>query len=192
MLESLNMPNFPLKWAKTEYLRENTSPRREIYLKDRRDTENDLISLFYTLFGNYKDQLLVYDKLWWHFCISVWNIHADTNNFEPEDKSDQCGAYLNMLKESGIDREYTGCCKCNSWDVFLPVVLKCILSHEAPYSPLFVDPSNGFFFYFHHTGSIGIYYDSNDNIAVQKILAKAAPLYDVVDAYQPTRLSSNK
>ena len=64
ILEILANPEFPLKWAKTEYLRENNSFRKEIYLKGEDDVLNELMYLYYKLFGNVKEQLLVYDKLW--------------------------------------------------------------------------------------------------------------------------------
>lgn len=181
VLETLENPEFPLKWANLEALRKNTCPRKEIYLKDSDDVLNDLIYLFYKLFGECKEQLLVYDKLWWEFCLAVWNIEKDEFDFDINTKSENCGAYLTLLNESGIPRDYSGCCKCNSWDVFLPVILKCLLSHEAPYSPRFVNAKDEFFFYFHHSGSIGIYYKTAENKTIQGILQTAAELYDVVD-----------
>ena len=181
VLETLDSPEFPLTWAKTEFLRENTSLRKEIYLKGSEDIQNDLIYLFYKLFGGYKEQLLVYDKGWWELCLSVWNIRSDTYDFELDSKSEDCRAYLRMLGGSGIPKGYGGCCKCNSWDTFLPIVLNCIISGEAPHSPLLVDPKDEFFFYFHHTGSIGMYYKTAENRNIQRILETALELYEVVD-----------
>jgi len=181
VLGILENPEFPLKWANTEYLRENTSLRKEIYLNDSEDVQNDLIYLFYNLFGNCKDQLLVYHKLWWEACLSVWNISMDTYDFDVDSKPEDCRNYLNMLSESGIPEDYSGCCKCNAWDTFLPIILRCIISGEAPYSPLFVNAKDEFFFYFHHTGSIGIYFRDRENKRVQRILETAFELYNVVD-----------
>jgi hypothetical protein len=181
VLETLDNPEFPLKWANTEYLRENSSPRKEIYLKDSEDIQNDLIYLFYKLFGDCKEQLLVYDKLWWELCLGVWNISTDTYDLEVDSKPEDCRAYLSMLMESDVPKGYSGCCKCNSWDTFLPIVLSCIISGEAPYSPLFVDAKDEFFFYFHHSGSIGMYYKTGEDRNVQRILKTAFELYEVLD-----------
>jgi hypothetical protein len=181
VLETLENPEFPLKWAILEGLRKNTCPRKEIYLRGNDDEMNDLMYLFYKLFGECKDELLVYNKWWWEFCLSVWNIEKHEYNFDISTKSENCGAYLKLLNESGVPRDYFGCCKCNSWDAFLPIILKCVLSHEAPYSPIFVNATDEFFFYFHHTGSIGIYYKTAENTTVRRILETASELYDVVD-----------
>jgi hypothetical protein len=116
----------------------------------------ELISLFYTLFGNLKNNLLIYNKSWWDFCLDTWDPNTDGYNCDLKDKSEESREYLEMLKESGIEIGYTGCCKCEYWDKYLPIILKCITSHIAPYSPRFCDVENEFFFYFHHTGSIGI------------------------------------
>ena len=38
-------------------------------------------------------------------------------------------------------------------------MIPCIVFHEAPYSHIFYNEIENFFFYFHHTGSIGLYYE---------------------------------
>lgn len=58
-----------------------------------------------------------------------------------------------------------GLCKSLNWDKFLPIILDCMLSHKAPYSIMIYVPSHDFVFYFHHTGSIGLYYEElNDGV----------------------------
>ena len=183
ILEILANPEFPLKWAETEKLRENDSFRKEIYLRDEDegDIQNGLIHLFYKLFGNVKDELLVYDKLWWEACLSVWNINSDEYDFDINSKPSDCRAYLEMLEESEVKKDYSGCCRCNNWDQFLSIDLRCIISGEIPYSPLFVHSGSEFFFYFHHTGSIGIYYKDEGNENIKQIFANASELYEIRD-----------
>ena len=180
VLETLADPEFPLKWAKTEYLRENDSFRKEIYLKDE-DLLNGLLGLFYELFGSCKNEILVYQIQWWDMNLAAWDISTDTYNYEIDLKPDNVKAYLRMLDRSEIVKDYSGCCRCNDWDQFLPVVLRCVLSCEAPYGPLFVNTRDDFFFYFHHTGSIGIYYKDKENEVIREMLDKASELYEIKD-----------
>jgi hypothetical protein len=60
----------------------------------------------------------------------------------------------------------------------LLIILKCIVSHQAPYSPIFYDEVNDFFFYFHHSGSIGLYYKI-ENETIKNILENASDEYDI-------------
>jgi hypothetical protein len=111
----------------------------------------------------------VYNKSWWDFCLDTWNIDTDEYNYELKNKSEESLAYIELLIASGIYTGYSGCCKCNDWGSFLPIILDCVTSHIAPYSPRFCDVENEFFFYFHHTGSIGLYY-KKDNDVIKGIL----------------------
>ncbi|HBF19170.1 MAG TPA: hypothetical protein DDW81_03675, partial [Cryomorphaceae bacterium] len=61
---------------------------------------------------------------------------------------------------------------CENWDKFLYIALHCIMSHNAPYSMMFYEPKNEFVFYFHHSGSLGIYYKELNN-GVKSIINKA-------------------
>ncbi|MEM6817138.1 MAG: hypothetical protein AAF600_22555 [Bacteroidota bacterium] len=70
-----------------------------------------------------------------------------------------------MLKDSEIEPQYTGFCECTDWDKFLYVTLHCVMGHTAPYGMMFYVPNHELVFYFHHNGSIGVYYRKlNDGI----------------------------
>jgi hypothetical protein len=172
--------DFPFDWANLNSYRESSSYRKEIYLKDHNSMIEGLIFLFYSLFGHAKNRFIIYNKSWWDFCLDSWDFNKDEYNYDLESKSAETQEYLKILKESEIQVNYSGCCICMDWDRFLFVVLKCIISHKAPYSPLFCDVEEEYFFYFHHTGSIGIYY-KNENDAIKEILAKSYKGYTVED-----------
>jgi hypothetical protein len=180
-LEKTQLFDFPFIWANTENYRKSDAYRTEIYLPDDDNSVEGLISLFNNLFANVQSHLLVYNNSWWDFCLDTWNINTDEYNYDLENRSEESRAYLELLMEAGIEVGYSGSCKCNDWNKFLPVVLNCITSHAAPYSPRFCDVENEFFFYFHHTGSIGLYY-KRKNEFVKNILDIAAREY-VVDPY---------
>ena len=178
VLEEIQQSDLPLKWADLKKYRNSDSFRKEIYLTDDSDIVEGLIILFQTLFGKPKKDLLVYDKSWWNFCLDTWNIHTDQYDYDPDTKSKETQEYLKMLKASYIELGYSGCCKCNDWNTYLVIILKCIVSHQAPYSPIFFDEVNDFFFYFHHSGSIGLYYKI-ENETIKNILENASKEYDI-------------
>lgn len=170
--------DFPFEWANLNSYRESRSYRKEIYLKDYNSTSEGLLGLFNFLFGNRKRLLLIYSKSWWDFCLDTWDFNSDSYNYHLKGKSPETKEYLKILKTSNIPLNYSGCCTCVDWDKFLLVILECIITHRAPYSPLFCDAQAEYFFYFHHTGSIGIYF-KNDNHEVKQILSKAYEEYTV-------------
>lgn len=170
--------DFPFDWANLNSYRQSSGYRKEVYLKDQINLNKGLMSLFDSLFGHTKNKLVIYNKSWWDFCLDTWDFNVEEYNYDLEGKSIETQEYLKILKESKIEADYSGCCTCINWDRFLSVVLDCIISHKAPYSPLFCNIENEYFFYFHHTGSIGIYY-KKENDAIKKILLKALDEYTV-------------
>jgi len=176
ILENIHQADFPLKWADLNSYRNSDSFRKEIYLKDDGNIIEELIFLFYTLFGKLKENLIIYDKSWWDFCLDTWNADKDQYDYEIDTKSKETQEYLKMLKISSIELGFSGCCKCKDWDTFLPIILRCIVSHQAPYSPIFCDAVNDFFFYFHYSGSIGLYY-KNENNTIKELLENASDKY---------------
>lgn len=172
--------DFPFNWANLNSYRESTAIRKEIYLKEHNNLLYDLKHLFYLLFGKSKSKLIIYNKSWWNFCLDTWDIDNDDNNYSLDGKSFESQEYLKILRESELLVNYSGCCECIEWDVFLNVILKCVINHRAPYSPLFCDIEKNYFFYFHHTGSIGIYY-KEENDAIKQILSNAVKKYIVLD-----------
>lgn len=135
--------------------------------------------LFYHLFGPLKDRINIYDSSWWNVCLGIWDVQKDTYDYSPERKSPETAAYLTMLTDASIPLEYSGCVQCLHWDEFLTIILRCVVCHTAPYSPIFYSEADQLFFYFHHTGSIGLYYEKESEV-VKGILERAAELYEIV------------
>lgn len=170
--------NFPPDWININYLPDSKARRIEIYLANKEGLLEGLILMFHFLFRDSKSSIIIYNNSWWDFCLDTWDHIEDKYDYELEGKSKESKEYLIMLKESAIENEYQGVCYCENWDRFLSVVLACILTHQAPYSPIFYEKKNEFFFYFHHTGSIGFYYKS-ENEVVSKILRIAEEEYEL-------------
>src|SRR4051794_23587828 len=108
--------NSPLSWANLDYLPDSNAARKEIYLIDDSDVLSGLIYLFYSLFGDAKERLIIFDNAWWDFCLETWNPEKNEYNYSLEDKSEETHAYLKMLTDSGIEVGYSGSCKCKDWD----------------------------------------------------------------------------
>jgi len=170
---------FPFEWANIDSYRDSKAYRKEIYLKKQDRIIDDLISLFYYLFGNHVSNIVVFDKSWWDYCLDTWNFEKDEYDYSLEDKSIETQDYLSLLIESQIQSNYSGCCSCSNWKKFLKITLNCLMSHKAPYSPIFCDKKNDYFFYFHESGSIGIYYKDEKNLAIEQILLKSYQSYIV-------------
>lgn len=177
-LDKITNQDFPLTWANLNSLTDSKGFKVEIYLNNNDNLVEELILMFYTLFQTTKDNVKIYDPSWWDYCLDTWDPNKDQYNYELEGKSDETKKYLIMLKESSIELGYSGICRCNNWDKFLRVSLNCIVTHRAPYSHIFYHVEKDFFFYFHHTGSIGFYYKER-NEAVEKILSFSKEQYDI-------------
>lgn len=176
VIEAIKGNEFPFSWANLENYRETKAERVEMYLREDENLEEGLMFLFYSLFGKHKDEIFVYEKSWWNLCLDI-----DEDAFENKDdlmhtlkiKKD----YLQIIENANLENEYTGSCKCMDWDAFLPVVLRGILDYLIIYSPVFYNKEHDFFFYFHYTGSIGMYYHKNK--VTDEILEIAATQYDL-------------
>lgn len=167
-LNEIKNQKFPLTWVNLDSYRESKGSRVEIYLENNENLVEGLILMFNTLFRNMESNIKLYCPSWWDLCIDTWNIKEDRYDYELDGKSAESKDYLIMLKESEIEIDYSGICICNDWEKFLKITLRCIVTHKAPYSPIFYDNENNFFFYFHYSGSIGFYF-KKQNIAVEKI-----------------------
>ncbi len=172
--------NFPFDWANLESYRDSFACRKEIYLKEDDNVIENLIFLFHYLFQSHEKEMVIYNKSWWDFCLDTWDVNKEEYNYDVEGKSLETQEYFKILGDSKIQIGYSGCCKCSNLDKFLSVILKCIINHIAPYSPLFCAIEDEFFFYFHHTGSIGVYYKS-ENQSIKSILSKASNKFLVTD-----------
>ncbi|HLV39854.1 hypothetical protein [Xanthomarina sp.] len=177
-LDKITNQSFPLTWANLDSYTESKGHKNEIYLINNDNLIEGLILMFYTLFRSIKSDIRLYDPSWWDCCLDTWDPDEDKYDYELEGKSDETKDYLIMLRESSIEIGYSGICKCNDWNKFLSIILTCIVTHIAPYSPVFYDEENDFFFYFHHSGSIGFYYKERNEI-VEKILSISKDEYDV-------------
>ncbi|MCB9064009.1 MAG: hypothetical protein H6551_02585 [Chitinophagales bacterium] len=169
MLSKSNTKDIPFHWENKDNLSESDANRVEVYLLE--PSIDNLIIMFYRLFGSEKGQLLIHSESWGDFTLDTWNPHDDTYDYSNNDKSMETVAYLNMLKMSGIEYNYSGVCSCSDWNSYLDITLKCILTHIAPFGHKIYNKDAKYFFYFHHTYSIGLYY-KNQNTIVSHILDK--------------------
>lgn len=178
ILKKVDSHSFPLTWVNLDYMPESNGYKAEISLVERESMIEGLVQMFISLFRSTKDSIKIYNSSWWDFCLDTWNPINDRYDYEPEGKSNESKAYLQMLKNSGIQLGFSGTCHCENWDAFLTVILPCIITNQAPYSPIFYSVENDFFFYFHHTGSIGFYFTTKGDL-VTEILSAAKEKYDV-------------
>lgn len=179
IIQEIGAKQFPLQWANLADYRESIAYRKEVYLKDNENPVYDLINLFYNLFDKYKSNILVYNESWWDFTLETWDFKRDIYDYSVKNKSKESVDYILMLKDSEMREGYSGSCKCENWNVFLRIILSCIISGKAIYSPIFYNEKENFFFYFHHTGSIGIYYEE-ENETIIDILNSARLKYLLV------------
>jgi hypothetical protein len=164
------------EWINFDFFPKSNGIGKEIYLKNEENSIEDLIILFYAMFGSLKEEIIIYNKSWWDFCITTWNPENGEYNYEIYNKPEETRQYLKLLAQSEIEKKYNGFCSCVDWDKFLFIILKCITTHQAPYSPIFCDIKNNFFFYFHYSGSIGLYYNKYDS-RIEKLLKIAEENY---------------
>lgn len=172
ILDKITNQSFPISWANLDSYPESNGHKIEIYLDKNEHLIEGLILMFYTLFGNIKNNIKLYNPSWWDYCLDTWNVKEDKYDYEFEGKSVESKEYLLLLKESSIELGYSGICRCNDWDKLLSITLACIITHEAPYSPVFYAEESDFFFYFHHSGSIGLYFKFRNEV-IDKILITA-------------------
>lgn len=178
-IKKTNNQNFPFEWVNIENLQESNAEKKEIYLIEHENICEDLILLFYSLFGSLKDNILIYNSSWWDFCLDTWNPNKEESDYGIESKSEESINYLKLLENAKIETGYSGSCKCMNWDTFLPIILRCIVNQQAPYSPIFYNEENDFLFYFHYSGSIGFYYYKKNEV-VEQIIKTAQIEYNVV------------
>lgn len=149
-------------WLNFDYLPESNGFKFELYFKEPGDLVSQSILYFHLLFNSLFNEILVQtfrpNSEWGNFCIDTWDIERDKYDYSPENKQEPTASYLAMLRDNHIEPHYSGFCKCFDWDKFLYVTLHCVMEHTAPYSMMFYVPNKEFVFYFHHTGSLGIYY----------------------------------
>lgn len=176
IIQKSDLKGFPFKWVNLSNYSESKGNKTEIYLHDRSEITNGLFELFFNLFNECIPDVLIYSDSWWDFTIETWSYENETYNYSTEGKSKETIDYLLMLEESGIEKGYSGVCECSNWAKFLQIILSCITSHKAIYSPIFYDKNENFFFYFHHTGSIGLYYEK-ENTKIINILDLAKVNY---------------
>ena len=157
------------RWLDFSNLPNSDGCKFEIHNEDIEVDTSEFIMLFYSLFGNYLDDLIVGQfgekSSWDDYCIDTWDHKNDRYDYSPKGKTPSTAAYLKMLIDNNIEADYTGFCKCLNWDSFLPIIINCLVSHAAPYSIMTYISDKDVVFYFHHTGSFGVYYkELNDPV----------------------------
>lgn len=165
VIQKIENKRFPLKWANLNNYPESHAYKKEIYLKNEDNISEELINLFFNLFHKYESNILIYNDSWWDFTIDTWDYNNEIYDYNLKNKSKETIDYLLMLSSSYINKGYSGICMCHDWKIFLETIMPCIISVKALYSPIFFNEKENFFFYFHHSGSIGFYYEKeNENI----------------------------
>jgi len=163
-------------WLNFDYLPESDGFKFELYFQESEDLVSRSIFYFYLLFKDFIPDIIIStfkpESEWGNFCLDTWDIESDRYDYSPENKQEPTASYLTMLRDSEIESDYSGFCKCFDWDKFLYVTLHCVMQHVAPYSMMFYVPNKEVVFYFHHTGSIGLYYKEL-NKGVRSIIQKA-------------------
>ena len=178
IIEKINDKSF--SWIDKNDFTKSDAFRSEIHISKGDNAVYDMKMLFYNLFSTLKNNFIIDNNSWWDFCLDVWNPSEDRYSYDLKEKSIETQSYLKMLYNCDIDVGYEGLCKCNDWDFFLTIILNCIITHISPYSPLFCDVKNEFFFYFHHTSSIGLYY-KHHTPKIEDIFTKSNMFsYDVI------------
>lgn len=163
-------------WLNFDYLPDSEGYKFEIYFNESKDLVSQSILFFYSLFASFLNDLLI--KIfgqageWGNFCLDTWDMDKDSYDYSPDNKEEPTASYLAMLRDSQIEPEYTGFCECTDWDKFLYITLHCVMSHKAPYSMMFYVPNHELVFYFHYSGSLGVYYRKL-NVGVRHIIERA-------------------
>jgi len=163
------------EWLNFNYLPDSDGFKFEIYSKkNNADIISHTIYIFFTLFRDVKNDIIVKnfgEGSWGDFCIDTWDFENNLYDYSPDNKEEPTASYLTMLNNCEISPNYSGFCKCTDWARFLYITLNCIVSRKAPYSMMFYVPNHKFVFYFHHTGSFGVYYKDLDNFIIDLINA---------------------
>ena len=177
-LKIVTTTKFPFEWVSLESYPDSKGVKVEIYLKNNDFEATALKEMFRILFSQIDAEILIYQEHWGKFCLDTWNIKNDTYDYLGDDLSLLTKNYISMLLESNIPLEYNGVCKCNDWSKFLSIILPCIDSGLAPYSPIIFSTIHDLFFYFHYTGSIGLYYRKESNF-IRDLIKKAELNFEV-------------
>lgn len=153
------------QWLNFESLPESDGYKAEIFFNDYDGTVASMMSHFYYFFSKYKDDILInqfgnYD--WGDYCLDDFSESSNTS----------VGKYLGMLSENEIEYEYKGFVKCLNWNRFLNITLENVVNCSALYGMIFYVINQQFAFYFHYSGSIGLYYKEL-NSAIKQIIMKA-------------------
>ncbi len=158
-------------WIDYDFLPNSKGNRIELYFDDGEEL-SEYVQMFYYVFGHVMDDIKIgmhgLNGNWWDYCIDVWDFENDKFNYSSDNMTESSRRYIDFLKSNCIESNYTGLCKCNNWNAFLPITFNCILDHSAPYSHMYAVEQSDMLFYFHHSGSFEIYYKSQ-NKAVDRI-----------------------
>lgn len=181
----------PFDWVDIDQLADSKGEYMEIYSDDQEGLES-FRNLFFELFQSFTDQLTIghlgRETRWGDFCIDTWNIHTDSFDYSVEGKDKNSAKYLHLLNESDIEPEYAGYCGCRDWSNLLKVLLPCVISGIAPYSPLIYSFEHQFMFYFHHSLSIGLRY-LEYNFALDGILKKSLLMGNRIEKVSQERVN---
>jgi hypothetical protein len=162
-------------WLDFDYLPDSDGYKLEINFSDSNDLVKKSIGIFLLLFGEFKNDILIggfgVNSEWGSYCLDTWILENDTFDYDLSNKYEPTFSYLSMLKDNLIEPTYIGVCSCLNWEVFLQLTLHCVYQNVAPYGMIHYIRAHDIAFYFHHTGSIGLYYKS-ENLVLREIIQK--------------------
>lgn len=178
IIEKKYLKEFPFDWVDLNNYPNSIGNKVEIYIQNSNNLRNDFLKLFDDLFGYMKDEIFIYSDSWWDYTIDTWDINENEYNYNLNNKSDLSIEYLEMLDNNSIEIGYSGCCICHDWDTYLKITLDSLIANQAIYSHIYFGINSEFFFYFHISGSIGLYY-KEINPQITRILKIAGNEYVV-------------
>lgn len=179
ILEKIQNP-IPFEWFNYDYWPDSKAFRivlnqcyEGISIQDKK---NNIVKFILSIINMYDIEDFIIGQAkpeipWGGMTMGVWGIEAEEFFFDAKDNlTNETEEYLNLLSKSKINFDYDGLCLCNNWEVLTNIILNCILSGSAPFSPLIYDLSNERIIYFHHTLTIGIYFiKKEDNLILAKL-----------------------
>lgn len=179
IIEKRNCLEFPFDWINLDFYPESEGKKIEIISKKTENKKENMIDMFNKIFIALDQSIYIYFSSWWDYTLDTWNIQSDNFDYSKNNKHITSKKYINLLEKSEIEIGYSGCCSCNDYVAFLKISLNPLLQKKAPYSHLFFNVENNYFFYYHHTGEIGLYYKEK-NLIVGRIIDIASKEYNVI------------
>jgi hypothetical protein len=167
MLIKSHVDMVTLDWFDFDEPMKSNATKIELYLSDIISGNLQIVLLkkvFFEIFAGKLDSIYItQEKInadWGGLPLDVWVLQDNEFIFDNSGEiSDISRDYLSYLDQSHVEYDYQGVCKCNDWQRFLNIIIPGVLNQIFIYSPKILDVENNMILYFHHSGSIGIYFN---------------------------------